>query len=178
MEHASGVKHTAQGFGRLHSGKRRGELLLSLGSSGPGGRQVTGEQGAAHPLPLQLGQQRSGASARSGGRARQHQQRCGALIRQPLHELQTQPPQCTGHQVGGVSQHGGSRKRLDRHGVRVGDHNLANVAGLGHQPEGLNRLGDGKFLDRQQLVAAGHEVGHQLLKQHAHQLGLGGRHLQ
>ena len=52
------------------------------------------------------------------------------------------------------------------------------MAGLGHQPEGVHRRIEGKFLNRQELVVARRQVGQQLLQQPADQLGLGRRHLQ
>ena len=114
-------------------------------------RQVEGHGHASDALAAQLLHQLG-----IGPPAHQHEG-AGPPGRQPAAELLADAAKGPGNQVSSIrANQPGSRP------LALADHHLAHVAGLGHQPEGLNAAFDREGLQRDRRVVAGFEVGQQV----------------
>ena len=157
IEQARRMEHPHQGL----APQGRSQRLRRIG------RQIEGQGFTGDALAAQLLHELG-----IGPPAQQHQ-RAGPLRGQPATQLLTNPAKGTRHQVSGPRPDRPSSRPL-----RLGDHHLAHMPGLGHQPEGLHAALDRKGLQRDRRVVTGLEVGEQLHQQATHQGGVSRGHLQ
>ena len=166
------MEQAAQGAIRGERCNRLGKGLFNRCSGRSIGRSTTQfqRQKPAVHSGRQLRQQSGWDLER---RARHEQQRARTLGHQPGHQLLAERPQTPRDQVGGIGAQT-QRRRLQP----TADHQLAHMAGLGHQPEGLAGLLLREHLQRDRAVVPLLQIHQQGGQQITDAPGLGGGHLQ